>query len=131
MCLADIAVVGTDLAVHPAASGFLILRYTIGAGEGGEATISGSFRDHINYDVGDSVAVFVYHNNAQLWNAVGTGPTLTQANGTFGLSRTVAEGDTIDFVVSMNVVNPYGDETAVRGAIEVTPPSTGTVISTR
>jgi hypothetical protein len=61
----------------------------------------------------------VYHNNTQLFTVSGTGDTLTQANGTFNLSATVAEGDTIDFVV-WNEGDMNADETAIRGTIDLT-----------
>ena len=122
-------VAGTDLAVHtgdagqltPFGKNYLILRYTISPTvilNGASATITGSFRELI--PTGNSITAYVYKNSTQLWTAAGSGGTLTQANGTFNLSTTVAVGDTIDFVVYNNG-NLNADETAVRGMIGLVP----------
>jgi hypothetical protein len=120
-------VAGTDLAVHtgdddnlpPFGTDYLILRYTISASDilnGTSATITGSFRELIS-NGGNSITAYVYKNSTQLWAAASAnGSTLTQANGTFNLSTTVAVGDAIDFVVYNNG-NLNADETAVRGMI--------------
>jgi hypothetical protein len=123
-------VAGTDLAVHtgdagqlaPFGKNYLILRYTMSPTvilNGASATITGSFRELIS-NGGNSITAYVYKNSTQLWTAAGSGGTLTQANGTFNLSTTVAVGDTIDFVVYNNG-NLDADETAVRGTIGLVP----------
>ena len=110
------AVEGTDLLIHPNTGDgeFVIVRRTMGAGESGEADIAGSFRNLVGGV--NSVEVFVYHNNVELFTAVGTGNTLQQGDGTFELSTTVAPGDTIDFVVGSRG-NISGDETALQAFI--------------
>lgn len=134
-------VIGTDLLMHPggnAANAFTIARYTISAADilnGTTATIAGSFRDLAGRPdrsgPAESITADVFHNSTNLFSvtggatAQGTSSYLTQATGTFNISGlTVAEGDTISFVVGYNG-NVAGDETALQGTIDVVPePST-------
>lgn len=123
-------VVGTDLLVHPGDStnlggggvDYVILRYTVSAADilgGTAATIAGSFRNLVGGSH-DSITGYVYHNTSELFSASGAGGILTEVDGTFNLSTTVAQGDTIDFVVFKNGTL-FADESAVRGTIVVVP----------
>jgi len=118
-------VLGTDLLLHPGdtvnlapvtTQPFVILRYTLSAADvvnGTQAVIAGSFRRSVAG--GDGVEAYVFHNATQLFTVAGAG-TLSQAAGTFNLNTTVAEGDTISFVLG-NHGNLFGDESAARGSI--------------
>ena len=119
---------GVDLLLQPgngAGDGTLIARYTVSAadvGVGTEATIRGSFRDlqgQTGGNGGNSIAVKVYHNTAELFSASGSAGRLQQAAGSFDISGvTIAAGDTISFVVGNNG-HFGGDETAMQAVVEV------------
>ncbi|MGJ8633667.1 MAG: PQQ-dependent sugar dehydrogenase [Luteolibacter sp.] len=115
-------VVGTDLLFHPGndtATSFVIARYTFSAADilnGNIATIEGSFRR--GSTTGNGINASVYHNTSSLYS-VTSSTNLTEANGTFSISDvTVAEGDTISFVVDRNG-NYGGDETALQASIAI------------
>ncbi|MFC7337813.1 PQQ-dependent sugar dehydrogenase [Haloferula chungangensis] len=121
-------VAGSDLLIQPGNNSddaFIIARYTISATDfagGSSATVSGSFRD-LQGGANDSVAVSVYHNSTSLFSATGSAGRLyadgSSPSGIFDISGiTVAEGDTISFVVGNNG-NYGGDETALQASIVV------------
>ncbi|MDB4578796.1 hypothetical protein N9105_05760 [Akkermansiaceae bacterium] len=132
------AIVGEDLLLHPGDSSetaFVIIRYTISAEDIAADTsvnITGSFRDQViqvpnklNENNWGSVDAFIYHNTTELFavdqeDAEETGGELSLEDGTFEISNlTVAEGDTISFVISSNSSDGlfFGDETALQAAI--------------
>ena len=131
---ANNAVVGSDLLLYPghrAADSYVIVRYTVSDPTGGlvpgTGEVTGSFRelivpDALNSVNGGSVDVFVYHNNTQLFlvdqaQSTTSGSSLLQADGTFNLTGlTLADGDTIDFVL-FNNGNFSTDETALQANI--------------
>jgi hypothetical protein len=132
--LGNEGVVGTDLLLQPGAiagTEYMIARYTFSAADilnGTTATIAGSFRE-LTGKTGansDSIIASVYHNTTSLFSkeggtAAGTDGYLTQADGTFNITGlTVAEGDTVSFVVFGNG-NATSDETALNGTITVIP----------
>ena len=81
--------------------------------------IDGSFRNLVGGS--NSITGYVYHNSNELFEASGTGNTLTQADGTFDIDGvSVSVGDTIDFVVYSNG-NSGGDETALRATVTNVP----------
>ena len=128
------AVVGTDLLLHPGGGepdSYVIVRYTVSDPEGtlvpNSGSVSGSFRElitpnNLNANNAGSVDVFVYQNSSQLFlfdslDDLATGSVLSQADGTFSLTGlTLADGDTIDFVV-FNNGNFGADETALQASI--------------
>ena len=127
------AVVGTDLLIYPGqtADSHVIIRYTVSDPTGvlipGTGEVTGSFRDltvpsTLNSVNGGSVDVFVYHNSTQLFIVdqapdVTTRGVLSQSKGTFNLTGlTLADGDTIDFVV-FNNGNFVNDETALQANV--------------
>jgi hypothetical protein len=118
-------VVGTDLILHPgstAATRYVILRYTVSAADvlnATSASITGSFRRGSSAS-NDGISVSVYHNSTSLWSVdsrTSGGTDLPSSDGAFSLTEvTVAEGDTLSFVVDSN--GSYGgDETALTGMI--------------
>lgn len=125
---------GVDLLMHPgnggAANDYVIVRYTIGSEieNGTTADISGSFRELVahaspNANNGGSIDVFVYHNSTPLFsldraNDIANAGMLSQLDGTFDVTATVAYGDTISFVVGNNE-NFGGDEAALQALIEL------------
>jgi hypothetical protein len=128
-------VVGTDLLLAPGSStsdAFVIVRYTISAADvqnGSAVTIAGSFRNLVVRNTSNaasqgSVDVFVYHNSDPVFSVdqaddAATACLLSQSNGTFNITGlTVAEGDTISFVVGNNGNNAR-DESALTGKIWV------------
>jgi hypothetical protein len=130
-------VVGTDLLFSPGnttADAYVIARYTIGAADlvdGTSASIAGSFRNLVVRNTSNaasqgSVDVFIYKNTDLLWSVdqaddAATASMLSQTLGTYNLTDvTVAEGDTISFVVGWNGNNAR-DETALNGTINVIP----------
>ncbi|CAA6677668.1 MULTISPECIES: PEP-CTERM sorting domain-containing protein [unclassified Lentimonas] len=126
------AVVGTDLVLHPgntAPTSFVIARYTFSAADmlyGTTADISGAFRDLGGGTTGVaelSIIASVYHNSTVLFSATGSAGRLFQADGTFNIGDvTVAEGDSISFVVDRNG-HYAGDETALSGKVSIPEPS--------
>jgi hypothetical protein len=117
---ANAGVEGTDLLVVP--DDYVIVRYTINEEDVSFgktlATISGSFRDLVGGTSDGSVTAQVFHDDSMLFSATGSSGRLLQADGTFALGDvTVAEGDTISFVIGSNG-NSNGDEAALRAAIE-------------
>ena len=102
---------------------FIIARYTVSTADlvgGSNFTISGSFRD-LQGNANNSVDVFVFQNNTQLFNVTGSQGRLSQADGTFNLTGvTLNDGDSIDFVVGNNG-SFGGDESALRATIERSP----------
>ena len=123
---------------------FLIVRYTVSDPAGslvaGTGEVTGSFRELVapsgdpNNNNGGSVDVFVYQNGTQLFTfdtvpQDSTGPAiLTQADGTFDVTGlTLADGDTIDFVVFNNGLL-FGDETALQASISAETSDTGGVL---
>jgi hypothetical protein len=127
------AVQGMDLLLHPGnttPAAHVIVRYTFSAADilnGTSATIAGSFRDLTNPGTGGqagSVDLWVYHNSTSLFNfdnGPAVGGITSQADGTFNIARlTVAEGDTVSFVLGNNGVYS-GDETALTGTISLSP----------
>ena len=139
------AVVGTDLLLHPgqnASNSHVIVRYTVSDPTStllpGTGVVSGSFRDlivpsNVSNNNGGSVDVFVYHNSTQLFlfdnpSDASGGSLLSQANGTFNLTGlTLADGDTIDFVVFRNG-NFAADETALQANISADVPGAGPLV---
>jgi hypothetical protein len=140
-------VVGADLLLHPGnipETAFVIVRYTINADDiagGTDFNISGNFRDQViqnanklNANNWGSVDVFIYHNTTEIFavdqdDADTTGGGLSQEDGTFEISGlTVAEGDTISFVVGNNGLF-FGDETALQAAITQGSANSGAGIS--
>ncbi|MGJ8642569.1 MAG: immunoglobulin domain-containing protein [Luteolibacter sp.] len=132
-------VVGTDLLMTPgsvATKTNVIARYTLTSADlenGSNATISGSFRNLVvrntpNANSQGSVDVFVYHNTTQLFIVDQDDPAaipcaLEQSLGTFNITGlSVAEGDTISFVVGNNGVTAR-DETALQASIDLSPPA--------
>lgn len=123
-------VVGTDLLMHPgnnAATQFVIARYTISATDianGTYATIAGSYRRG-NSGGNTGIIASVYHNASPLWSVDSTvvgGTDLPIADGTFNLvGVTLAEGDTISFVLDSRNTNYNGDETALQASIDLEP----------
>ncbi|MEJ6570077.1 MAG: hypothetical protein QNL80_14535 [Akkermansiaceae bacterium] len=127
-------VVGTDLLFHPGnndATKFVIARYTISAADIADDTsvnITGSFRDLAGRPDRDnpagSITADIFHNSTSLFSEMGnegqdpaTPGYLEQEDGTFSITGlTVAQGDTISFVVGNND-NFTGDETALHAAI--------------
>lgn len=137
-------VVGTDLLLHAGgdgASSFIIVRYTISASDilnGTLADISGSFRDLAGRPgrtaQDQSITADIFHNGNSLFSvtggatAQGTAAYLEQSTGTFNITGlTVAENDTISFVVGNNG-NLSGDETALTGTINVVPEPSSTAL---
>uniref|UniRef100_UPI003561957A sulfatase-like hydrolase/transferase n=1 Tax=Pontiella sp. TaxID=2837462 RepID=UPI003561957A len=113
---ANAAVAGTDLLVVPGAA-YVILRYTIDGNDVSFgktcASITGSFRDLVGGTSDASVTVQVFHNETELFSAAGANGRLLKADGSFDLGDvTVAEGDTIGFVIGSNG-NAAGDEVAL------------------
>lgn len=129
---------GTDLLLHfgnNAATSFVIVRYTISATDivnGTFATIAGSFRKG---GTGSDSISSVYHNANSLFSVdsdAGDGiNSLTVTEGTFNITNlSVAEGDTISFVVDRNT-SIFGGETALTGTIDlsaVPEPSTSALL---
>lgn len=140
--------VGTDLLFHPGnndATKFVIARYTITAADiaiDTSANIIGSFRDLAGRPdrngPADSITAEIFHNGTSLFSieggngATGTGTQsyLLEEDGTFSITGlTVAEGDTISFVVGNNL-GFAGDETALQATISLgVIPSSGAEIS--
>ena len=127
------AVVGNDLLIYPGqfADSHVIIRYTVSDPTGvllpGTGEVTGSFRElnvrgSLNSANSGSVDVFVYHNSTQLFLVdqapdVTTRGVLSQSEGTFNLTGlTLADGDTIDFVV-FNNGNFVNDETALQANV--------------
>ncbi|MCX6927317.1 MAG: DUF2961 domain-containing protein, partial [Verrucomicrobia bacterium] len=122
---ANNGVLGTDLLVHPGdavnlppttTQTYVIMRYTISTADvtnGPQAAIVGSFRRSLMSS--DGVIAYVFKNATQLWT-VSSSDRLSQVDGAFSLTTTLAAGDTISFVLG-NHGNLYGDESAVRGTI--------------
>jgi len=124
-------VVGSDLLLHPgnnASYDVVAVRYTLSAADitnGTSATITGSFRRG-NNGGNTGVLVSVYHNATSLWsvnsNDIG-GTSLPIGDGTFSLTGvSVAEGDTISFVLDAISNNYNGDETALQASIDLDAP---------
>ncbi|MGJ8650877.1 MAG: beta strand repeat-containing protein [Opitutaceae bacterium] len=124
------AVVGADLVLHPgnnASYDVVAVRYTLSAADitnGTSATITGSFRRG-NNGGNTGVLVSVYHNSTSLWtvdsNDLG-GTALPQVDGTFSLvGVSVAEGDTISFILDAISNNYNGDESALQASIDLEP----------
>ena len=127
-------VVGEDLLLHPgntAETAYVIVRYTISADDianGTFATITGSFRDlqgNNNANSGNSIQAQVLQNGTSLFTATGEASRLFAdgqlPSGVFAVGGTVAEGDTISFVVFNNSLF-FGDETALQASIDLSPP---------
>jgi arylsulfatase A-like enzyme len=122
---ANNGVAGTDLLIVPdddSDRDYVIVRYTIDENDVSfgktRASISGSFRDLVGTISDDSVTAQVFHNGTELFSVTGSNGQLTQAAGTFDLSDiTVAEGDTISFVVGCNG-DSDGDEVALSASFE-------------
>ena len=137
--------VGTDLLLHPGGGdpdSYVIVRYTVSDPEGtllpNTGIVSGSFRElitpnNLNANNAGSVDVFVYQNSSQLFlfdnlDDLATGSMLSQADGTFNLTGlTLADGDTIDFVV-FNNGNFGADETALQASITAERSDTGILL---
>ncbi|MDF7799037.1 DUF2961 domain-containing protein [Pontiellaceae bacterium B1224] len=123
-------VVGDDILLHPgnsAATRFVIVRYTISAADmlnGTTASISGNFRRGNSVDNG-GISASVYYNTVSIWTVDSTasgGTDLPREDGAFVLTGlTVAEGDTISFVLDSNG-NYGGDETALTGMVVIESP---------
>ncbi|MCP5537934.1 MAG: sulfatase-like hydrolase/transferase [Akkermansiaceae bacterium] len=116
---------GTDMLIATdgdTARDFVIVRYTIDENDVSfgktRAKISGSFRDLVGGTTDDSVVVYVFHNNTQLFNATGANGRLLEADGTFNITDlAVAANDTISFVIGSNG-DATGDEVALKSSIQ-------------
>lgn len=105
-----------ELAIAPAGAtqSYAVARWVAGASSTGLININGSIRNFING--GDSVDFAIYVNGVQEFSVSGSSATLDESY--FDFDATIAEGQTVDFVLGNGSGSDLtGDESLLRAVI--------------